>query len=158
MEAVMAGLIVNNTEKIIRDNGPDIIREQYWEKYVPAGEKPGWRDRLQSAAGPHKSGGDPHIAGRALDIILFADKPNERRVAERIVNAFLNLREQMKWISVIYNGTEWNRFGKPMPRGGDAVNRHVTHIHIEWSSADINNTGFEDALAAELVNVPDTFE
>lgn len=154
----MAGLVVNSTEKVIRENGPDIIRSQYWEDHVSKGTQPGWKDRLQSAAGPHKSGGDPHIAGRALDIILFADKTNERLVAERIVSAFLNLREQMKWISVIYNGSEWNKFGGKMPRGGDAINRHVTHIHIEWDSAEINLTGFEDALAAELVNIPDTFE
>ena len=154
----MAGLIVNNTERVIRENGPDIIRSQYFETNVPKGEKPGFRDRLQSAAGPHKSGGDPHIAGRALDIILFADKPNEMLVANRIVSAFLNLREQMKWISVVYNGSEWNKFGGKMVRGGDAINRHVTHIHIEWDSADINNTGFEEKLAAELVNIPDTYE
>ena len=154
----MAGLAINNTEKIIRENGPSIVREQYWEKYVPKGQEPGWKDRLQSAAGPHKSGGDPHLAGRALDIVLFADKPNERLVAERIVSAFLNLREQMKWISVIYNGTEWNKDGAAMPRGGDAINRHVTHIPREWSSAEINHTGFEESLAAELLTIPDVFE
>ena len=154
----MAGLAVTNTEKVIRGNGPDIVRSPYWEANVPKGENPGFRDRLQSAAGPHKSGGDPHIAGRALDIILFADKTNERLVAERIVGAFLNLREQMKWSSVIYNGSEWNRFGGKMARTGDAINRHVTHIHIEWGSADINLTGFEEALAAERMTIPDIFE
>lgn len=154
----MAGLVVNNTERIIRENGPDTIRNQYFEKNVPKGEKPGWKDRLQSAAGPHKSGDDPHIAGRALDIILFADQPNELLIANRIVYAFLNLREQMKWISVIYNGSEWNKFGTKMPRGGSAINRHVTHIHIEWDSANMNLTGFEDGLAAEMMNIPDGFE
>lgn len=154
----MAGLVVNNTEKVLREKGPDIIRVQYYEANVPKGETAGYRDRLQSAAGPHKSGADPHIAGRALDIILFADKPNELIVGNRIVSAFLNLREEMKWVSVIYNGSEWNKFGGKMPRGGDAINRHVTHIHIEWDSANINNTGFEENLAAELTNIPDTYE
>ena len=154
----MAGLVVNTTEKLLREKGPSILREQYWEKYVPKGEKPGWKDRLQAAPGPHKSGGDAHIAGRALDIVLFADKPNERMIAERIVSAFLNVREEMKWISVVYNGSEWNKFGGKMPRGGDDINRHVTHIHIEWDSSGINNTGFEEKLEAELVNIPDSFE
>ena len=44
------------------------------------------------------------------------------------------------------------------PRGGDAIKRHVTHIHVEWGSADINNTGFESALAAELTNIPNEYE
>lgn len=154
----MAGLAVNTTERIIRESGPDLIRSQYYETNVPKGQEPGWRDRLQSAAGPHKTGDDPHIAGRALDIILFADKPNELQTANRIVSAFLNLREQMKWVSVIYNGSEWNKFGGKMPRGGSDINRHVTHIHIEWDGANINNTGFEEGLTAELTNIPDKYE
>ena len=95
---------------------------------------------------------------QALDIILFADQPNELLIANRMVSAFLNLREQMKWLSVIYNGAEWNKFGGKMPRGGDAINRHVTHIQIEWSAADMNLTGFEENLAAEMMNIPDGFE
>jgi hypothetical protein len=31
----MAGLVVNNTERIIRENGPDTIRNKYFEKNVP---------------------------------------------------------------------------------------------------------------------------
>jgi hypothetical protein len=107
-------------------------------------------DRLQAAAGPHKSGNDPHIAGRALDIILFANQPLELEMANDIVQVFLNLREKMKWIAVIYNNWQWNRVGLKLPRTGSRENRHVTHIHIEWDAANMNLTGFEPDLAAEL--------
>ena len=41
-------------------------------------------------------------------------------------------------------------------RGGDAINRHVTHIHIEWDSANINLTGFEADLTAEVKKIDET--
>jgi hypothetical protein len=62
--------------------------------------------RLQAAAGPHKSGADPHIAGRALDIILFASVNGERDYADRLVDVFLGLKAQMRFIAIIYNGWE----------------------------------------------------
>lgn len=43
-----------------------------------------------------------------------------------------------------------------MVRGGDAINRHVTHIHIEWDSANINLTGFEADLTAAVKKIDET--
>jgi hypothetical protein len=142
----MAGLVVESTKRILYENLPK-LREQYWEE---SARPPKWMDRLQAAAGPHKSGNDPHIAGRALDIILFASQPLELEMANDLVEVFLGLREKMKWIAVIYNSEEWNRAGLKFPRTGSPENRHVTHIHVEWDAANINLVGFEADLAAAL--------
>jgi hypothetical protein len=167
----MAGVAVNITERVLRENGPFILRTPYWEKntgkdkFTNKNRPPGWLPRLQSAAGPHKKGADPHIAGRALDIILFANHPSERELAEAIVKVFLDLRPKMGWVSVIYNGSEWYSNGTKHPRGGGPENRHVTHIHIEWGQTSVLNGKFEADLIsrmtalAENENVkPETFE
>lgn len=145
----MAGQIVTNVAKIIQQHGPNIIRSQYWEAYGAKGKKY-WADRLQAAAGPHKTAGDPHAGGRALDIVLRANIPSEKKVADELVSIFLALKGQLKFISVIYNGWEWNGAGVKFPRGGDVVNRHVSHIHIEWSAAGMSLTGFENALIEKV--------
>ena len=49
-----------------------------------------------------------------------------------------------------------NKFGGEIVRGGDAINRHVTHIHIEWDSANINLTGFEADLTAAVKKIDET--
>lgn len=146
----MAGPVVESTAKIISTYGPNIIRSEYWEKFVGAGAKPGWRGRVQAAAGPHKSGADPHIAGRALDIVLRASIPSEKKVADDLVGIFLAIKDSLKFISVVYNGWEWNGAGQKFVRGGDAVNRHVTHIHIEWSAAMMSHSGFENELTTRV--------
>ncbi len=73
-------------------------------------------ERLQAAAGPHKSDGDPHIAGRALDIVLRSNIPYELYIGNFVVDAFLQARDAMKWISVVYNHSEWNGAGNKFPR------------------------------------------
>ena len=148
----MAGQVVETTARIVSDYGPNTIRSSYWEQYQA---KPDWMARIQAAAGPHKTGGDPHIAGRALDIVLRASEPNEKRIAEELVQVFLKLRSELKFIAVIYNGWEWNKAGVRFPRGGDAVNRHVSHIHIEWAASDMNHGGFDELLAGEVSNISD---
>jgi len=148
----MAGLVVENTKKILYEN-ISLLQEKYYEKSAPGGAK--WLERLQAAAGPHKSGNDPHIAGRALDIILFANIPRDLNIADQLVEVFLNLRESMQWIAVIYNNWEWNGAGKKFPRTGSASNRHVTHIHIEWGMANLNHTGFEAQLSEAAFSVSD---
>jgi hypothetical protein len=107
--------------------------------------------RLQGPAGSHKTDShDPHIEGRAIDIILFANIESERQVADRLVDVFLTVREKMKWLALIYNKKEWNYAGKEFPRGGDAIRQHTTHIHIEWRLADAATVGWEQDLIAEL--------
>ena len=145
----MAIPVVETTKKIIYDKGPNIIRSDYWESGInKLTNKPvGWLGRMQAAAGINKTNpADPHIGGRALDIILRNNIPSELKVADDLVSIFLSLRTKMKWITVIYNKWEWNGAGTKFPRGGDAINQHLTHIHIEWRLADASLTGFESDL------------
>jgi hypothetical protein len=142
----MASIVVETTKNILFSHGPFILQEKYLEKSAPG--KPKMMDRLQAAA-------DPHIAGRALDIILFASEGRDKFVADQLVEMFLKLRTKMKWIAVIYNGWEWNRAGIKLVRTGDAINRHVTHIHIEWAAADASYNGFESELKEALKDVMD---
>lgn len=148
----MAGLVVEKTQKILFEKIPK-LREQYWE--ASAKPKPKWMDRLQAAAGPHKTGDDPHIAGRALDIVLFSGQPLEKNIADHIVEVFLGLREKMHWIAVIYNKEQWHRNGTKTPRlrKDDPAYEHITHIHIEWEAAGLSHTGFEADLEKNLLKV-----
>ncbi|HEU0049578.1 MAG TPA: hypothetical protein VFQ43_18470 [Nitrososphaera sp.] len=149
----MAGLAVETTRRALYYFGPSLLTEQYWEQFRRDKNNkldPGWLDRLQAAAGPHKDKTtDPHAACRALDIILFAKNPQEKDYADRIVQVFLGLKEKMKFISVIYNGWEWNRNGVKFPHVDEA---HKTHIHIEWSSAGVGIAEFSSALEDALYN------
>jgi hypothetical protein len=155
----MATAVVESVMAILKSDGPRILLRQYWEANPGKDRKtgkplpPGWRDRLQAAAGDHKSGDDPHINGLALDIVLFADKPDEQAVADDLVSAFLTCKKALKFISLVYNGSEWNGAGQRFNRGGSAINRHVTHIHIEWGAANSNLTGFEDDLSEAVSQV-----
>jgi hypothetical protein len=153
----MAGIAVNITERVLRDSGPSILHSKYWEtsmgidNFTGKKRKPGFLPRLQSSAGSHKTdAADPHIGGRALDIILFATNQFEKEMAEKLIAIFLELRPKMGWIDLIYNGAEWNRFGGKMVRGGDEINRHVSHIHIEWGTNSVNTIGFEAVLTEKM--------
>ena len=83
----MAGGAVEGTRKALYYYGPSILTQQYWDPSVKP--KGGWLSRLQAAAGPHKDKAtDPHAAGRALDIILFAKDPRGKDYADRLVQVF----------------------------------------------------------------------
>jgi hypothetical protein len=130
----------------LRDHGPFILKTTYHDvaakKDLP---------RLQGPAGAHKTDDhDPHKEGRAIDIILFASIDHERLIADELVNVFLKVREKMRWSAVIYNKKEWNMAGNEFPRGGDPINQHVTHIHIEWRAADAGSVDWEQTLIDEL--------
>ena len=146
----MAGPAVAATQKALDYFGPSLLTQEYWDAAVkPSG---GWLPRLQAAAGPHKDKTkDPHAAGRALDIILFAKEPREKDYADRIVQVFLGLKQKMRFISIVYNGWEWNGQGVRFPHKDEA---HKTHIHIEWSTVGVGLSDFasdlEDALYAEF--------
>jgi hypothetical protein len=145
----MATLAVETTKRVLFEKGPYILQTNYFDHNL-RGKKISL-PRLQGPGGPHKtSNHDPHNEGRALDIILFASEMGERLTADQLVEVFLEVRETMKWSAVIYNNWEWNGAGKKFPRGGDAINRHVTHIHIEWTAASSANGAFEDELTDAL--------
>ena len=143
----MAGLAVSETQRALALYGPAILRQKY---YDPAARPPKELPRLQAAAGPHKTSTDPHAGGLALDIILFAGVPEEKALADRIVEVFLSLRVEMGWNAVIYNGREWNRLGKEFPRTGTKENRHLSHIHIQWPATTVENASFSFLLMYSL--------
>ena len=156
----MAGLAVEETKRILFEEGPHLLREKYYENYQ---KKPGYMDRLQASAGPHKSGNDPHIAGRALDIVVRANIPYELYIGNFLVDVFLTARVAMNWIDLIYNHWEWNGAGNKFPRkrftkdkdgkptkNDDAIFGHVTHIHIEWSASGVASANFQQDLISAL--------
>ena len=108
-----ATLAVTKGITVLREHGPSILNTTY--KDVAAKVN---LPRLQGPAGSHKSGNDPHIQGRAIDIILFANIESERKVADELVDVFLTVREKMKWLAVVYNKRQWNWAGQEFPRGG----------------------------------------
>ncbi len=150
---IMAGLAVEATKRALYYYGPSILTQEYWEQFRRDENNrldPGWLGRLQAAAGPHKDKTkDPHAAGRALDIILFAKNPQEKGYADRIVQIFLSLKQTMKFISVVYNNWEWNGAGAKFPHVDEA---HKTHIHIEWSQTGVELADFAPALEDALYN------
>jgi hypothetical protein len=139
-------LAVSKGLSVLSEHGPYIIRGKYYDVAAKK-ELP----RFQGPAGPHKTDDhDPHKEGRAVDIILFANIEHERLIADELVNVFLKVRDKMKWSAVIYNKKEWNSAGKEFPRGGDPINQHVTHIHIEWRLADASSVDWEQTLIDTL--------
>lgn len=149
----MAARVVQEVKDTLEQFGPAVLRTKYDEQFS---KNPGPTKRLQAAAGPHKSGNDPHIAGRALDIVLYATIEAERVVADKLVEVFLTLREDMRWGGLIYNGSEWNSRGNKFPRTGTEINRHVTHIHIEWGAKTIdtvNPDNFKQRFISELMKI-----
>ena len=144
----MAGAAVEATQRALYYYGPSLLTQQYWDAAVKP--KGGLLPRLQAAAGPHKNAStDPHAAGRALDIILFAKDATEKDYADRIVQVFLKLKDKMHFISVIYNGSEWNGAGGKFSHIDEA---HKTHIHIEWSKTGVGLPNFASDLEDALYN------
>ena len=143
-----ATLAVTKGISVLREHGPSILNTTY--KDVAAKKD---LPRLQGPAGSHKTdSNDPHIQGRAIDIILFGTIESERKVADELVDVFLTVREKMKWLTVIYNKKQWNWAGQEFPRGGDIINQHVTHIHIEWAMSFAATVAWEQDLINELGN------
>ncbi len=55
----------------------------------------------------------------------------------------------MKFISVVYNDSEWNGSGVKFPHVDEA---HKTHIHIEWGKTGIALNNFASSLEDALFN------
>ena len=142
-----ATLAVTKGISILRDHGPAILNTTY--KDVAAKKN---LPRLQGPGGPHKTSTDPHVQGRAIDIILFATIDSERMVADELVDVFLTVREKMKWLALVYNKKQWNWAGQEFPRGGDVISQHITHIHIEWAMSFAASAAWEEDLVKELGN------
>lgn len=117
--------------------------------------------RLQAAPKDHskepnyKPAVDPHVDGRALDIILFAHELKEKTIAENIFAMFNAYKQEMRWAAIIYNRFTIDDFGGPRLYERNNWNDHRTHIHIEWSASKAQTTGFKDLIWQELKQIND---
>jgi hypothetical protein len=170
----MAGPAVEALQRALRSRGPKILQSMYYEQYK---KSPGLADRLQAARGWEAAATDPHVAGRALDIVLRSDRAWERRVADDLIAVFLRLRESMNWAAIVYNEFEWNSAGMRFARGLSCdpkptddeetakkkrANRpicmHYSHIHIEWGPEGVKDASFESPLGEALTKIADPSE
>ena len=173
----MARPAIDTLIKVLLEKGPPRLRDPYLE---PADHnRPHGRLGAARGKGVPSGDGDPHPEGRALDIMLFAQNQPLGRdgydqfIADQLVQAFLDQRAVMKWGGLIYNGQEWNSGGGWTPRlltkevrktilekrkakgnTNEAIDQvafeHRTHIHIQWSDKNADETGFAAALGAHL--------
>ena len=116
-----------STRLTLRAEGPEILGFNF--QGLP---------RLQTQPGEKDKSG-PHVDGRALDIVLLAERDSECSIADDLIARFLAFREEIGWDTVIYNQEEWSSEGVKSPRiltpsvknpGRDF--EHRTHIHIQW--------------------------
>ena len=88
----------------------------------------------------------PIRTGRAIDIVLDSQRPTEKVEGEILVQAFIDLSDDMQWEYLIYAKRAWDplkAYDQPIPRIADprdyttawerARYEHITHIHIQWS-------------------------
>jgi hypothetical protein len=124
------------TAQALREFGPPVLKTK-WN-----GE-----ERLQlSPDSRHQGETDPHKTGRAIDIVLDAQRPTEKMEGEILVQAFIDLSADMQWQYLIYAKRAWDplktyeqaipRIANPRDYTTDwerARYEHMTHIHIQWS-------------------------
>ena len=149
----MAYRAATTTAEALRDNGPPVLKTN-WN-----GE-----GRLQLAPDDrHQGETDPHKTGRAIDIVLDSQRPTEKVEGEILVQAFIDLSDDMQWEYLIYAKRAWDplkAYDQPIPRIADprdyttawerARYEHITHIHIQWSEEKKDLDLFKDTLIERL--------
>jgi hypothetical protein len=149
----MAYRAAETTTKVLRDEGAPVLKTS-WN-----GE-----ERLQLAPDEkHQGEKDPHKTGRAVDIVLDSQRPTEKMEGEMLVQAFIDLKDEMQWEYLIYAKRAWDPFktyDQAIPRIADpqeyptawdrARYEHITHIHIQWSEGKKDLDTFKDALIQRL--------
>jgi hypothetical protein len=78
-----------SARRTLRAEGPEILRTNF--KSLP---------RLQTEPNPNDKSG-PHVEGRALDIVLLAERDSECAIADGHVARFLAFREEIGWNALI---------------------------------------------------------
>jgi hypothetical protein len=135
----------------------------------------GYKEVSGSGQSRLQIGGNPrHQLGVCLDIILFSapwgydktvDWEEEKKLAENLVRAFVDLKDAMKWTEIILQD---RLFWEPeYYKHYGADRKHFTHIHIDWmtnslkgkgksedeiitNSPQANTTSFSAALSSRL--------
>jgi hypothetical protein len=127
--------------RILIDSGPPILKTLSRTKEA----------RLQTQPAPKDTSG-PHIEGRALDILLFAEVPVERDIGEQLVEFFLYRQDVIRWDTLIYFRREWSSQDSVKPRIGTSGRdfEHKTHIHIDWAAHNRDLDDFKTSIAQEL--------
>ncbi len=149
----MAYRAAATTAQVLRDYGPPVLKTS-WNR----------EDRLQLAPdNRHQGETDPHKTGRAIDIVLDSQRPTEKMEGEILVQAFIDLSDDMQWEYLIYAKRAWDplkAYDQPIPRIANpreyttawerARYEHITHIHIQWSEQKKDLDPFKDTLIEKL--------
>jgi hypothetical protein len=93
---------------------------------------------LGISAGPNHQ---DHSEGRALDVGISALIPQQKNLADKIVEALVEHSSEVNWDYFIWNNqiTYSDARGGPNPYSGKS--HHTDHIHISWSRT---SSGFSD--------------
>lgn len=85
----------------------------------------------RNVAGTNKK--SAHAEGRALDIHLSVNQPDERLIADQLFRIFIEAADRTGIDNVIWNRRIWSRHRGLHPYNGQ--NPHTDHIHIEFTRA-----------------------
>jgi hypothetical protein len=100
-----------------------------------------------------QTGGNPrHQMGVCLDILLFSmewkidpsvDWKSEKALAENLVRAFIDVKDDMKWTEIILQDRFFWEPEYYRAYGKDRA--HFTHIHIDWMTNSLKGKGKSEA-------------
>jgi flagellar protein FlgJ len=83
----------------------------------------------RNIAGTNKK--SAHAEGRALDIHLNANHPDEKLIGDNLYRIFMEVAYQTGIDNVIWNRTIWSR--AKGQHGYHGQNPHTDHIHVEFT-------------------------
>lgn len=93
----------------------------------------------RNVAGTNKA--SSHSEGRALDIGLLAASPEERGLGDQLFRIFIANVAELGMSNVIWNRHIWSTT-LPTVRHYTGKNKHVDHVHIEFTRAGSQWTDF----------------
>ncbi len=100
-------------------------------------------------------GYEDHSEGRAVDIGLWAWVPEEKDVAEAIVELLKKKMAEVGWSYFIWNKQIWLN-DKPAPEVYKGKSAHTEHIHISWNRETSQRRSFP-TFGAELAKIGSTY-
>ena len=84
--------------------------------------------------GIYVAGADDHGEGRAVDLGLLVNRPEENILALNLVDLFQRVQGEVGWDCLIYDQFIYYSDYRGKQRGGFKGD-HTNHIHISWSRA-----------------------